>query len=210
MNTTTAKLNRSQAAEPSAQLLQLESTMKRQLFIRLNRDLIPKIKQGHFAQPSFPSGGLKKRPLSSISTDDCSTQDGLSEASLSLKTVRIAGSDKKFKALYSMLNSFEEEAIADRALKGKTLREMRFFTRKYFGMVMNNQDLVKLQHSDTLGLAILLHAGIKVGLGKSEFLTQAAKVARRKNLSISYIRKTKCYGILKQLIKAEKRADLKM
>jgi len=210
---------RSQAAELNTQLLQLNHSLKRNLFVLMNKSIIPKINQNKFAVPSKLPFGAKNTKANSLKATSVSTEANSSKTENSknsknsensnflAQTAKFGSGDKKFKAIYSMLLAFEEGCIVTRTIDTKKLREMRFYTRKYFGMLLNNLEAIKLQHSDALGLAILLHSAIKIGLSKTEFISNASKVGRRKNLSVNYIRKTKCYSVVKALIKNEKKCD---
>lgn len=201
---------RSQAAEIKSQFLQLTKNMEKRLFVCMNKDVIPKIASGAFAYPTKPlSGGPVKRQRKLSESTNLPSHDSHSQVSRRVEEnnpskgfthkKQVAG-DKKFKTIISMLLNFEENCIVSRVAENKTLQKLRRYNRKYLSYVCQESDEVRSQHSDSLGLAILLQSAIKIGMSKKDFIANAQPVAKRKNLDVSFIRKSKCYGIVKQLI----------
>jgi hypothetical protein len=113
---------------------------------------------------------------------------------------KIALGDKRLKAVLHMLMIFEDNCIVNETICSSKLRTFRGFSRGFLGKVLDNYEIVKTQHSNSLGLSILLLAAIKIGLTKKDFVAQVQSFARRKNISVDSIRKTKCYALVKQII----------
>lgn len=210
---------RTQAAEIESQFLQLTNNMKKRIFVCMNKDVIPKIASGDFPFPQRPlpnSKQVKKERKMSVSTRVPSNENS-SQMSKRVEennpsrgfTPKISAvtGDKKFKVIISMLLNFEENCIVNKVIANKKLQELRRHSRRYLGFLIHNSEAVRLQHSDSLGLAILLHSAIRIGMSKRDFLAQAQPVARRKKLDVSYIRKSKCYGIVKNLIAKDRKED---
>lgn len=203
--------NRPQAAEIQSQFLQLTKNMKKRIFVCMNKDVIPKLASGKFPFPKkvLPgSKNAKRRRRMSESTqvpshENCSQISSRVEEnnpSKGFTTKDLVNGDRKFKVIISMLLNFEENCIINRVVQNKKLQQLRRYSRKFLGYLIHNSEAVRLKHSDSLGLAILLHSAIKIGMSKKDFLAQAQPLARRKNLGISNIRKSKCYAIVKDLI----------
>lgn len=208
---------RPQAAEINSQFLQLTNNIKKRIFVQMNKDVIPKIASGDFAFPKKPLFGSKKGQKErkmSVSTHVPSNENSSQMSKrveennpskgFTPKMSAVAG-DKKFKIIISMLLNFEENCIVSKVVENKKLQQLRRYSRRFLGFLIHDSEAVRLQHSDSLGLAILLHSAIKIGMSKRNFVEQVQPLARRKNLSVSYVRKSKCYGIVKDLIAKNRR-----
>ena len=99
-----------------------------------------------------------------------------------------------------MMMVFEDNCIIENTMDSAKLRTFRGHSRGYLGKILENYQAVKTQQADSLGLAILLMAAIKIGMGKKAFVKCVKDIARRKNISVSAIRKTKCYSLVKKLV----------
>ena len=183
--------------------------MKRSLFILMNRPIIPKIKTNAFACPSnqkLRSDGSAAHSTQASSLEGKPRPEASQSSISSLLTERI-NSDRKLKAIISMFTTFEENCIVDKGLSGAKLKELRGHSRRALGIVLEDYDEngLKTHHSDSLGLAMLYYAAVKIGMTRGEFERQASRISRRKNLSIKFIRKGKSYQLMKKVIAKHKK-----
>jgi hypothetical protein len=122
---------------------------------------------------------------------------------MKIMSQRIAAGDKKVKTIIHILFRFEEQSIAENALDAAKLQVFRSKSRTYLGMVMSAYDEFRFQHSESLSLSILLLSAVKIGMGKKQFLSIVGKISSKKPKKVAIIKKSKCYAMLKNLLKKE-------
>lgn len=199
-------------AEIQSQYLQLTENMIKKIFTEMNKETITILASGKLP---IPTKILQRRKIvkstrkMSESTEVSSHKNNSNSSRKTeedeskpagLTTKDILSADKKFKVVMSMLHNFEERCISNKVMGKQKHQDFRNHSRGCLGHMIHNSEAVNYKSSDRIGLAILLHSAIKVGMSKKNFLGQAQPIAKNKNLRISFIRKSKCYAILKNLI----------
>lgn len=169
------------------------------------KETLSKVKRNMFASPVL-SPTLNTSPkalsVSTVASDSEKSKFSFkpkkqvnSEIELLQKITKIG---PKMKNVVETLLEFEEVLTAEKLLNKFKLTRFRRMSRGLLGLVVQSYEEFKKQQAANLGLSILYHAAQKIEISDSEFSFQASKVLK-KSVKVRNIRKSKCYGLIKNL-----------
>lgn len=191
---------------------QLKQNIENNMFWRINHSIVTRISQDAFPAPLNCQLIGSQRKQKEDEQETASTQDSSNSAAplqsrraaqdsdADVISHQIAQGDRKTQMILYSLTTFEENCIISKVVCSKKLKILRSYSRRYLGRILNNYETIKSQQSDALALAILLVSASKIGLTKSQFITNVRNIARRKNVCVDSIKQTKSYALVKQLI----------
>lgn len=195
-----------------------KTTAEMNLNLSSNLPLIKKIKADLFTWPDKQSKPIKRvlSDIASVSTFDSevglrqntalfakAAKDNLLDERGKIKiNEKISKGDKKIKSILNKILRFEEICIRKKHIKTKEQVEILRKNSKFFlGKVLDRLDDFKRQHADSIALCILYNTAAKVGLTKKKFLGISSEISSKKVLNIEIIKKSKCYSMVKLLLK---------
>lgn len=214
-----ARLTVQNANTEAEKLLEAFKTeVEMNLNLSSNLPLIKRIKADHF---SWPDKEIK--PIKRVVSDIASVSTFDSEAGLSERTAlfaeamkeslldergkegisqKIANGDKKIKSILNKILRFEELCVKMGYLvRKKQIEILRKNSKKILGKVLEKFDMFKRQHADSIALCILYNIAAEIGLTKNKFLEISAEISSKKVLKIMIIKKSKCYSMVKLLLR---------
>jgi len=89
----------------------------------------------------------------------------------------------------------------------KEILNLRKWLKLVFTILSRDYELVFDQHTDNLAHAAILFSSIKVNMSSSLFQRSIKPIAKRKKVSIKYLRASESYKLLREIIEATSESD---
>lgn len=197
----------------------MKNQVEKSLNLNSSWHLVKKIKADLFPRPNKEIKLFTKAEISDVSSvstfdSDAGLREKFEELKLSKrdylsrnerkKVKKNSGKgDKKIKVVLNKLHRFEDICVEKRFLKKKEeLLKIREKSKKILGKILDKFESFRFQHADSISLSILYLTAVEVGLTKKKFLDAAKLITSKKVISIDIIKKSKCYGMVKILLRS--------